>query len=178
MLIRDEQVGDQNAVGSLQRTAFGGGEHGETVAELVDALRRDDPAALSLVADEAGEVVGHIMFSRSLLDAPQRLVEVRSLSPLGVAPQWQRRGVGSALIRAGLRQLDEGGVPLVFLEGDPAYYSRAGFSAAVDNGFRKPSLRIPDAGFQVVKLSAYEPWMTGTFVYSHTFWDFDCVGLR
>ncbi|HEV7709796.1 MAG TPA: N-acetyltransferase [Asanoa sp.] len=177
MQIRDEQTRDRDAVGSVLRTAFGG-EHGDTVAQLVDALRRDDPAALSLVADEAGEVVGHIMFSRALVDAPQRLVEVRTLSPLGVAPQWQRRGVGSALIQAGLQRIDEEGVPLVFLEGDPAYYSRAGFSAAADHDFRKPSLRIPDAGFQVVKLSAYEPWMTGTFVYSHTFWDFDCVGLR
>jgi hypothetical protein len=43
---------------------------------------------------------------------------------------------------------------------------------------RSPSLRIPDAAFQVARLSAYEPWMTGTFVYSETFWDLDCVGLR
>jgi putative acetyltransferase len=177
MLIRDEQTSDQEAVGTVQRTAFGG-DHGETVAKLVDALRRDDPGALSLVAEEGGAVVGHIMFSRALVDAPTRLVEVTTLSPLAVAPPWQRRGVGTALIRAGLQRLDERGVPLVFLEGDPAYYSRAGFSAAVEHDFRKPSLRIPDPGFQVVKLSAYEPWMTGTFVYSHTFWDFDCVGLR
>jgi len=47
-----------------------------------------------------------------------------------------------------------------------------------DHGFRKPSLRIPDAAFQVLKLPAYEPWMTGTFVYSPTFWEHDCVGLR
>ncbi|SNT55514.1 putative acetyltransferase [Asanoa hainanensis] len=118
------------------------------------------------------------MFSRALLDAPRELVPVRSLSPLPVAPHWQRRGVGTALIREGLRQLDEQGVPLVFLEGDPAYYSRTGFTPAAEHGFRRPSLRIPEAGFQVVKLSSYEPWMTGTFVYSNTFWDLDLVGLR
>lgn len=103
---------------------------------------------------------------------------VRTLSPLAVAPAWQRRGVGSALVREGLRRLDERGVPLAFLEGDPRYYSRLGFEPAVEQGFRKPSLRIPDAGFQVIRLSAYEPWMTGTFVYADTFWDHDCVGLR
>jgi putative acetyltransferase len=45
-------------------------------------------------------------------------------------------------------------------------------------GFRKPSLRIPDDAFQVAALAAYEPWMTGTLVYSATFWVHDCVGLR
>jgi putative acetyltransferase len=177
MLTRIEQESDHSAVGSIHRAAFGG-EHGATVARLVEDLRRDDPDALSLVAERDGEVVGHIMFSRALLDAPSQLVRVRTLSPLGVAPKWQRSGVGTALVRAGLRRLDESGAPLVFLEGDPGYYSRAGFEAAGEHGFRKPSLRIPDQGFQVVRLSAYEPWMTGTFVYSDTFWEHDCVGLR
>ena len=177
MLLRDEQTHDHDMVRSVHQRAFGG-EHGNTVAGLVDALRRDDPAALSLVCEETDEVVGYVMFSRCLLDAPRRLVDVQSLSPLAVAPEWQRRGIGSALIRRGLRELDERGVPLVFLEGDPRYYSRTGFSPAGEQGFRKPSLRIPDPAFQVVRLSSYEPWMTGTFVYSKTFWEHDCVGLR
>ncbi|MEU4238320.1 N-acetyltransferase [Actinoplanes sp. NPDC026619] len=180
MAIRIEQTRDHDAVGAVVRDAFGAedGGHGVVVARLVDALRRDDPGALSLVAEEAGEVVGHIMFTRTLLDAPRQLLPVQTLSPLAVAPSWQRRGIGSALIRAGLEHLDERGVPLVFLEGDPRYYSRAGFTPGGDHDFRKPSLRIPDQAFQVMQLSAYEPWMTGTLVYSHTFWDHDCVGLR
>jgi putative acetyltransferase len=177
MPLRTEQTRDFDAVGSVHRTAFGG-DHGGTVARLVDALRRDDPTVLSLVSDEADGIVGHVMFSRALLDAPRQLVAVQSLSPLAVAPEWQRGGIGSALVRAGLQQLDERGVPLVFLEGDPRYYSRLGFSPAKEHDFRKPSLRIPDGAFQVVKLSAYQPWMTGTFVYSNTFWDHDCVGRR
>ncbi|MEU8262359.1 N-acetyltransferase [Micromonospora sp. NPDC048999] len=177
MFLRVEQIRDREPIGSIHRRAFGTG-HGEIVAELVDALRRDDPNALSFVSEEADEVVGHVMFSQCLLDAARRTVGVASLSPLAVAPEWQRRGIGSALIRRGLQELDERGVPLVFLEGDPRYYSRAGFGPAVEHGFRKPSLRIPDWAFQVVKLSAYEPWMTGTFVYSETFWRHDCVGVR
>jgi putative acetyltransferase len=66
----------------------------------------------------------------------------------------------------------------VFLEGEPSYYSRLGFETAAAQGFRKPSLRIPDAAFHVVKLEAYEPWMTGTLVYSEPFWECDAVGLR
>ncbi|WP_091059104.1 GNAT family N-acetyltransferase [Micromonospora humi] len=177
MILREEQTRDRDRVGALHREAFGR-EHGEVVARLVDDLRRDDPGVLSLVAEEPDQIVGHVMVSRCRLDAPRRLVDVVSLSPLGVAPRWQRRGVGSALVRRGLQELDVRGVPLVFLEGDPRYYSRLGFVPAVAQGFRKPSLRIPDVAFQVVRLSAYEPWMTGTFVYSDTFWRHDCVGLR
>jgi putative acetyltransferase len=66
----------------------------------------------------------------------------------------------------------------VFLEGDPGYYVRHGFVPASGMGFRSPSLRIPDPAFQVVAGGACEPWMTGTFVYSETFWALDCVGLR
>jgi putative acetyltransferase len=176
MDLRLEQVDDHGAVCDLHRQAFG--DHGATVADLVDALRRDDPAALSLVAEDAGEVVGHVMSTRSRLDAPRRLIEVQVLSPLAVLPQCQREGIGAALVRHGLRRLDQQGVPLVFLEGDPGYYSRLGFTPGGEHGFRKPSLRIPDAAFQVAMLSTYEPWMSGTFVYSSTFWDHDCVGLR
>jgi putative acetyltransferase len=67
---------------------------------------------------------------------------------------------------------------LVFLEGSPSYYRRFGFEAGGKYGFRKPSLRIPDAAFQVFPLPSYEPWMTGTLVYSEIFWQFDSVGLR
>jgi len=177
MLLRAEETRDHDAVRAVHRSAFGD-DHGRTVAGLVDGLRRADPHALSLVAEEDGEVAGHVMVSRALLDAPRRLVAVGTLSPLGVVPARQRRGIGAALIRQVLREADERGLPLVFLEGDPAYYSRHGFRSAVADGFRKPSLRIPDAGFQVVRLSAAQSWMTGTFVYPDVFWEHDCVGLR
>lgn len=176
MHVRAEQPRDRAAVGDVHRQAFGAS--GAAIAALVDALRHDDPAALGLVAEVDGDVVGHVMFSRSLLDAPRRLVAVQVLSPLGVRPDHQRRGVGDALVRHGLRVLEDRRVPLVFVEGDPRYYARFGFTAGAALGFRKPSLRIPDDAFQVATLAAYEPWMTGTLVYSATFWDHDSVGLR
>ncbi|GIJ27549.1 GCN5 family N-acetyltransferase [Micromonospora qiuiae] len=176
MHLRNERTADHDTIDELHRRAFG--DHGSVVASLVDALRADDPDALGLVAEAGGEVVGHVMFSRSLLDAPRRLVPVQVLSPLAVRPDRQRRGVGGALVRHGLRLLDERGMPAVFLEGDPGYYLRLGFSPAGDLGFRRPSLRIPPPAFQVATLSGYEPWMTGTLVYSATFWAQDCVGLR
>ncbi|MFV0132135.1 GNAT family N-acetyltransferase [Streptomyces sp. HMX87] len=178
MDLREELPGDRAAVRALHQEAFG--DHGAVVAELTDALRAalTPSGGLSLVAEEAGQVVGHVMFTRSLLDAPRRLVDVQVLSPLGVSPAHQRRGVGSALVRRGVEILAERAVPLVFLEGDPGYYRRFGFAPGAESGFRKPSLRIPDAAFQALPLPAYEPWMTGTLVYSETFWQHDAVGLR
>jgi putative acetyltransferase len=100
------------------------------------------------------------------------------LSPVGVLPGYQKRGVGTALIRRGLEVLEERDVPLVFLEGSPSYYPRLGFVPGGDVGFRKPSLRIPDAAFQVYRLPSAEAWMSGTLVYPDVFWERDCVGLR
>lgn len=156
------------------------GDHGLVVADLVDTLRGTITPAdgLSLVAELDGRIVGHIMFTRSLLDAPRRLVEVHVLSPLAVMPEHHKRGIGSALVRHGLKILAERAVPLVFLEGDPGYYSRFGFAPGDDQGFRKPSLRIPDGAFQALGLPEYEPWMTGTLVYAEPFWRHDAVGLR
>jgi putative acetyltransferase len=176
--VRAELAGDAPAVRAVHLAAFG--DHGEVVADLVDDLRElvAQGDGLSLVADERGEVAGHVMFTPSLLDAPKRLVAVQVLSPVGVLPVYQRQGVGTALIRRGLELLVERGVPLVFLEGSPTYYPRLGFEPATEQGFRKPSLRIPDAAFQVMRLLAYEPWMTGTLVYAEAFWRHDAVGLR
>jgi len=176
--VRSERPNDRDAVRELQRMAFG--DHGGDVAKLVDALRHTitSEVGLSIVAEDGGEIIGHVMFTTSLLDAPRRLVDVQVLSPLGVAPEHQGRGVGSALVRHGLAAAAEQGAPLVFLEGDPGYYSRFGFAPGGELGFRKPSLRIPDQAFQVVKLPAFEPWMGGTLVYAEVFWRYDSVGRR
>jgi putative acetyltransferase len=178
MQLRYEEPGDADAVSEVHREAFG--SQGEAVAALVDDLRTvmDRESGLSLVAESRGRVVGHVMFSRGLLDALARLVAVEILSPVGVRPHAQRNGIATALIRRGLEILSARLVPAVFLEGDPGFYSRLGFVAAGDRGFRKPSLRIPDAGFQVITLPAHEPWMTGTLVYPEAFWRHDLVGLR
>jgi putative acetyltransferase len=174
--VRHERAGDADSVRTLIVGAFGE----EVVARLKDALV-SSPAGrdgLSFVAEIDGSVVGHVLYTRSLLDAPRRLVDVLVLSPLAVAPSHQGRGIGSELVRRTMDSLEDSEFPLVFLEGSPRYYSRFEFVAARDLGFRKPSLRIPDAAFQVLPLPRYEPWMTGTLVYDQLFWQLDCVGLR
>jgi putative acetyltransferase len=176
--VRPERPEDRAAVRAVHLAAFG--EHGPVVADVVDDLRGTLPGTdgCSLVVQEGTEVVGHVMFTRSLLDAPRRLVDVQVLSPLGVLPRHQRSGVGTALVRRGLDTATQRSVPVVFVEGPPAYYSRLGFGPGAEQGFRKPSLRIPDAAFQALRLPAYQPWMTGTLVYADVFWRHDAVGLR
>lgn len=174
--LRPEEPADADEIRAVVVSAFGQ----PVVGELVDRLRAspDWISGLSFVAERDGRIVGHVLFTRSLLDAPQRLVDVLVLSPLSVIPAEQGRGIGSALIEHGLKVVRARQEPLVFLEGSPTYYARFEFRAASPLGFRRPSLRIPELAFQVVSLPRYEPWMTGTLVYSRVFWDLDCVGLR
>lgn len=176
-MIRTERDEDHRAVAELQARAFG---EGDPVPELVDLLRtaRAPVSPMSFVAEADGRVVGHVMLSASRLDAPPRLVDVFVLAPLGVLPEWQNRGVGTRLVAHALDAAGNTDVPLVFLEGSPRYYGPRGFERADTLGFRAPSLRIPPPAFQVRRLPAYEPWMTGTLVYSDPFWALDCVGLR
>jgi putative acetyltransferase len=177
LVIRQETDSDHGDVREVHTLAFGDSER---VPGLVDALRVAEAASapMSFVATLDDRVVGHVMLSAARLDALPRIVDVLTLSPLGVLPAFQRRGIGTRLVRHAVAAADRRGVPLVFLEGSPAYYGKRGFQAAEAVGFRAPSLRYPDGAFQVARLSAHEPWMTGTFVYSETFWALDCVGLR
>jgi putative acetyltransferase len=178
MKVRHEEPGDADAIAGIHREAFG--DHGAVISALVDDLRArlSGETGLSLVAEARGLVVGHGMFSAGLVDALVRLVAVEALGPIGVRPDAQGKGVATALIQRGLEILSARRVPAVFLEGDPGFYSRLGFMPAGTLGFRKPSLRIPDAAFQVVTFASYEPCMTGTLVYPEPFWRHDSVGLR
>lgn len=178
MIIRSEQPDDRDAVDALVIAAFG--DHGPTVALLVADLRQviADGSGESLVADDGGQVVGHVLLSPGFVDADERVVDVLVLSPLGVRPDRQGQGVGGSLVRAALEAAAERRSPAVFLEGDPRYYSRFGFRPGGAVGFTPPSPRIPDPAFQVVTLPAHEPWMTGALVYDAAFWRHDCVGLR
>ena len=125
-IIRAERPGDAAAIRAVLLAAFG--RSGE--ADLVERLRADGDVALSLVAEAAGGIVGHILFTP--LTAPFRAL---GLGPLAVAPAWQGRGIGSALSRAGLDSVRGDGWQGVFVLGDPVYYTRFGFRVAAAAGF-------------------------------------------
>jgi putative acetyltransferase len=174
--VREETPEDVDRVTEVVTAAFGG----EKVAGLLDGLRKSVAwLDLSFVVEDKGEVVAAVCYSRAWLDAASRLVEVLVLSPLAVRPDRQRTGIGSTLVRESLRRLEPRREPLVFVEGDPGYYSRLGFVAGHELHFTAPSVRIPRLAFQVATLPGYDQsWMSGALVYPDVFWRHDCVGLR
>jgi putative acetyltransferase len=182
--IRRQRFDERAAVREVVAAAF----DSTVVADLAEALQdaragRDGLSFVAAVpasssAGQGDQVVGHVQLSRSWLDAPDRLVDVLVLSPLSVAPGYQRSGIGGRLVRHAIQAAGDVGAPLLFLEGNPAYYARFEFERASARGFTAPSVRIPDPAFQVYVLPGYRPEMTGALVYAEEFWAYDCVGLR
>lgn len=129
MIIRHEERDDQQAIRKVNETAF------ETSAEadLIDALRVKASPLVSLVAEIDREIIGHILFSPvKLSNHPDK--KIMGLAPMAVLPSWQRQGVGSELVRAGLAAclgLDYGAVVVL---GHPDYYPRFGFVPANEFG--------------------------------------------
>lgn len=119
-------------------------------ADLVDELRKQGHALLSLVAEIDGDIVGHIVFSRMWVEAPGGRVSAVALAPVAVLPDHQRTGVGSLLIRHGLELLGSFGEKIVIVLGDPSYYHRFGFSSEKAKVFTSP---FPPEAFMVTELS-------------------------
>lgn len=124
--IRDEQPGDVAAVREVNRLAFGQ----DRESRIVDALRANGAAAVSLVAIDGGAVVGHIMFS-PLSVGP--VVGV-GLGPMAVVPSHQRQAIGSRLVEAGIERLRNTGCPFIVVIGHPSFYPRFGFQPAAACG--------------------------------------------
>lgn len=177
MEIREQRAEDLDEVLALTRLTFG--DEGDDVAAIV-RLQVEEPVygSRGWIALDGDRIIGHVALTDGWIDAVRRLVSVPVLSPLTVHPQHQGSGIGGALIAYAVAAADAAGAPAVVLEGDPGYYSRHGFEATVDRGVLRPSTAIPEAAFQWVRLTAYEPWMRGRFVYPDLFWRCGAVGLR
>ncbi|MGI9463314.1 MAG: GNAT family N-acetyltransferase [Aestuariivirgaceae bacterium] len=122
MHIRSEREDDRSSIRRVITDAFGQ----QAEADLVDHLRADGDLAISLIAEQDDEVVGHIALSR--LKSPDGAL---ALAPLCVAPSRQRCGIGSALVRQAIEEARRCQSGIVFVLGDPDYYTRFGFSAVV-----------------------------------------------
>jgi putative acetyltransferase len=160
MLIREEEPKDRAAVHAVNVSAF------ETPAEadLVDALREQAHPVISLVAVEGGTIVGHIMFSPVSLSGHPGL-KIMGLAPMAVAPEHQRKGIGSALVRAGLERCKQLGFGAVVVLGHPGYYPRFGFSPSTRFGI-KCEYEVPEEVFMVQELQpGYLRSVSGTIKY-------------
>ena len=147
MEIRPERAADIPVIHALNRAAF----ETATEAELVDALRDQAEPIVSLVADDRGSIVGHILFSPVTLSGGRGL-KIMGLAPMAVLPAEQRRGIGSALVRAGLEHCTQLGCGAVVVLGHPEYYPRFGFIPASQFGVTC-EYDVPDDVFMVCELA-------------------------
>lgn len=132
VVIRPEQHGDHAGIAALLTAAF----NGSVEADLVARLRDDNDIVLALVAVTTdGGIVGYVACPRLQLERGGHSIPVAGVAPLAVAPARQRRGIGGALMATGLERLRQQGEALVFVLGDPAYYSRFRFDLAAAEPF-------------------------------------------
>lgn len=124
--IRSERPGDETAIYELTARAFAPMPFADgDEQELVGKLRDADVLALSLVAEHANKIVGHVAFTPAT--AADGSSGWFALGPVSVTPEWQRSGIGTLLIENGLRQLRDRLATGCVLVGNPAYYARFGF---------------------------------------------------
>lgn len=156
LVLRPETPADHDAIRRLVAAAFGS----PVEADLVERIRASPEyrPELALVAELDGVIVGHTMISAAAVHTDHGERAIVMLAPLAVDPDHERRGIGSALVRAVTAITDEQGEPLVVVEGDPAYYGRFGFEHALRHGIELPlpEWAPPEAG-QVLLLGAYDP---------------------
>jgi len=135
--IRLERAGETESIRAVQLAAFGQPDE----ADLVEALRESGDAVLSLVAEEDGRGVGHVLFSRLTIHADDGAVlPAVALAPMAVVPERQRQGIGSALLSEALRACRARGERIVIVVGHLDFYRRFGFTheraARLDSEFQ------------------------------------------
>ncbi len=152
--IRAETPDDRETVAALLREAFGGDKE----VRLMEKLYTGEELSLSLVAESAGNIAGHIAFTRAPVAGPDGHSEVAWLAPLAVSPEFQRQGIGSSLVYAGLESCLMLGFSHAVVLGYPDFYSRLGFSAGAAS---KVTSRWPSEALMVAPLSVDAPVLEG-----------------
>lgn len=161
MEIREETAADIEAIRTVNQHAFAQDQEGN----IVDALRSNGAALLSLVAIVDGELVGHIMYSPAVVGETTGA----ALGPMAVLPDFQRRGIGSQLVEAGNQKLKEAGHPFVIVVGHAEYYPRFGFTLASKHNIRC-EWDLPDEVFMIAVLDPLKmQGVSGLAKYRHEF---------
>lgn len=146
--IRPETPEDFAAVRDVNEQAFERSEE----ADLIDVLRRTANLYLSLVAEERSHIIGHIFFSPVEVAPEESALNMMGLAPMAVRPDYQRQGVGSALVREGLRACAREGIQAVVVLGHPEYYPRFGFEPATAYELRS-EYDVPAEAFMALELT-------------------------
>ena len=160
MIVRPEEPEDRGPALEVERSAFGSDEE----PAIVEALR-DGAGSFALVAEVAGEVVGHVQFSRAWVGETEAL----ALGPMAVRPDRQGKGIGAALVRGGLEVAAERGETTVIVVGDAGYYERFGFRPASSFGVPVPFPEVPEDDFMLAHLGGEGSAPTGAVRYHPAF---------
>jgi putative acetyltransferase len=165
MNIRSETIQDYPAIAEVNTLAFGQ----ENEAKLVEEIRHSQLyiPELSLIAEIENTVVGHILFSYIDLVGEETL-QVLGLAPMAVLPDFQRQGIGSALVKAGLEIAKARGEAMAIVLGYPQFYHRFGFQPSVHYGIESPFL-VPEEFFMVKRLQSYQESYKGKVIYPPAF---------
>lgn len=147
LVIRPEKPEDIESIRNINRQAFGQ----ENESKLVDKLRNRGVLTISLVAVRDSEVVGHIAFSPVVVESETSGFAAIALAPMAVLPAYQRKGIGSQLVRAGLEECRRLGHEIVFLVGHPDYYPRFGFVPAKPKGVNC-EFEVPEEAWMILEL--------------------------
>lgn len=167
MLIRRESKSDYESIYDVVKTAFESADHADgNEQDLVNALRNGDSyiSELSLVAEIDGIIVGHVMFTKAWVgDIP-----VLALAPLSVIPEYQRKGIGTALVKEGHRVAADLGFAYSVVLGSENYYPKFGYVPADTVGIQAP-FDVPKKNFMAYKLREDAPEACGVMRYAGEF---------
>lgn len=150
-IIRQEHINDLPGIREVNKKAF---ENGENEARLVDLIRNSEHfiPELSLVAEkEDGEIIGHILFSTIHLVTKNATLPTLGLAPMAVMPGYQNEGIGSELVKAGLKDCEALGFKHVFVLGHPSFYPKFGFTPSITFCIQSP-FPVPDEVFLAIEL--------------------------
>ena len=144
--VRMERPEDVSSVRNVNQEAF----EEPTEANLVDELRQGCSEALSLVAEDDGCVIGHILFTPVVVSNGDKVIQGMGLAPMAVVPERQREGLGTRLVEYGIKTLQDRSCPFVIVLGHPEYYPRFGFVPASRHNLNCQWEEVPDEAFMVL----------------------------
>ena len=147
--IRKEEQKDHDAVRKVNDLAFGQPDEGR----IVDNLRMACQNEISLVAVYEDKILGHIFFSPAVIRHNDEDIIGMGLAPMAVLPEFQKQGIGSMLVKEGLRQIKETDCPFIIVLGHELYYPRFGFEKASIYGLKAHWDGVPDEAFMVMLLN-------------------------
>ena len=165
--IRKENTNDYDEIYKVIKTAFATAENSDgNEQDLVVALRNSDNfiPELSLVAIDNDKIVGYILFTKVEIGKNTEL----ALAPIGILPEYQRKGIGSKLIQEGHKIAKELGYHYVVVLGSEKYYPKFGYIPAIEYGIKPPS-EIASENFMAVKLNNINTEIKGIVKYAKEF---------